>query len=137
MGKKTGEYLEKQATWIQKYLDRRAQSQDFTGYEWIDAVTGFGRTALQAVGGYSGKNDEVAITPSGELLIIDENHPITQVALTGRTSMKALFDLTVAMDGGNEKWSHEKQQHIQLGRDDIAHTVGQKIIGYLYRQNNG
>jgi len=131
MAQKVGEYLTEKASWVQDHIQLRVRQPDYFAYEEIDLVKGLGGVALVAVGAHSGRRNETPRTVHGEVVRVDENHPITQIALSVGSSVKAAHDLVMAMDGGNTGWTLEKHRVIEASRDDAAYRLGKRILTYL------
>lgn len=131
----SGKHIQRQAAYVQKYLTRRAREKDFFGYEHMDVVTGLGKVALSAVGAWTGSSDGESRTLNGEPLVLDADHPLTQVSLQSGVAMRALRGLTTAMDGGSDDFSFQKQECIQNGRDGIAYTLGHRLLNRLSQLN--
>lgn len=127
---KLSEYLREHGSTVQARTQLRAQS-GADGYELFELSQGLGRTALSATNTWIGYNGNNGATSAGEIIEVDPEDPLSQIALRGAAQMRGLNELSTAMDGGNDHWSPEKHQFLNNGFFSITYRIGRLLLNAL------
>lgn len=129
---KLSQHLVNIGNWTQNRLNMREKA-GASGYEIYELTVGLGRAAIFGTGKWLDLNAGTPLTYGGEKLELDPEHPLSQIALLGATSLGALNDLSLAMNGGDTHLSPERYDNLDQTLNTIAYGIGRKILNALYK----